>query len=590
MVWVVMKSVVRNKQIRFLTCLNVFLCIICLNSFANNTQTLFVPDLDNQTFRHEVIKLIRAAAINHLSAKITQPMKNLDKKWSNHYQTTDWHLHLTVYHHGQIVGHTQVHGKSLAEVLKISTESALHSISAHPLSRSLLDEYRFKVDFEYYPSHHYAFIEYGNEGLELSGNRVVVRSLTQDVLYQQIQRSKTYLLRAIDPQYHGLFKFYNASLDQSERLLRTVYSASTLYTLLKIQSVEEKQLKPHGGLRRLDLAPTINLTRFILSNQLLSGANKGAFYYGYDPISHEHVRRLVVGTAAKSIFALLILHAQNSHESLYLERAKMAGDWLLACVDEKGRVMPILTWKDNQWLSSHRQSLLYSGQVLSALSRLYAVTQDQRYLVASKRIADHFVRLVNQQGPLLGDEYRPANSISSSWVLMSLMDYARIDPAPRYQSTLVRVGQTILQRQIVAVDDIDNHGRYLDAMTASGNGWINEVMGTAYSFCLNHKTAHHCQSYYDATLRTSRWLLQNAYTPENMFAIKNPQRALGGFITNFRAETVRTDAVCHAVNSILLVLSSNNVVKRFDSSAILLSSPERSLREILPLLRAGVSS
>jgi len=582
MVWVVMKSVVRNKQIRFLTCVRIFLCIICLNSFANNTRMLFVPDLDHRTFRHEVIKFIRAAAIDHLSLKITQPMKNLDKKWSNHYQKTDWHLHLTVYHHGQIVGHSQVHGKSLADVLKNATEKALHSISAHQLSRSLLEAYRFKVDFEYYPSHHYAFIEYGNEGLELSGNRVVVRTLTQDVLSQQLQRSKAYLLRSIDPQYHGIFKFYNASLDQSERLLRTVYSASTLYTLLKIQAVEENQLKTEGkpSLRGLD--PTSDLAKFILSNQILSGANKGAFYYGYDPISHEHVRRLVVGTAAKSIFALLLLHAQNPQESLYLERAKMAGDWLLAGVDEKGMMMPTRTWKNNRWVKSHRQSLLYSGQVLSALSRLYALTHDRRYLIASKRIADHFVMLVNQQGSLLGDEYRPANSISSSWVLMSLIDYAQVDPAPCYQSTLMRVGQTILKRQIVMIDDIDNHGRYLDAMTASGNGWINEVMGTAYSFCLKHRTAHDCQSYYDATLRTSRWLLQNAYTPESMFSIKNPQRALGGFITNFRAETVRTDAVCHAVNSLLMVVSANNM-KPFHP----LSLPERPLREILPLLRAG---
>lgn len=589
-------------------------CLILTNLYANNSDTSFVPDLDNNTFRHEVLKFIRSAAMHHVTSGVTLPMDNLDKKWNNHYQKTDWHPHLTVYHHGQILGQSEAHGKSLADVLVLVTEQALRSIHGYELTSAVLQEYRFKVDFEYVPFYHYAFIEYHTQGLELSGNRVVVRTLTKKSISEQIERSKGYLLRSLDPQYHGIFKFYDASLDSSNRLLRTVYSASTLYTLIKIHTLplmpvlptssegkgrdplskltmhgqgESSSLSLRDDGRVLSLKPIHELTQFILSNQLLTGSHKGAFYYGYDPKTHSFLRRLVVGTTAKSIFALLALNEQEPKNALYLARAKIAGDWLLTRVEANGNVNSILVWKNDQWQSTYRQSLLYSGQVLAALARLYRITHEQRYYQGATRIADHFVQLVNQNGPLLGDDYRPANSISSSWVLMSLIDYAKINGSPRYQSIISQIAQTILQRQIISVDDIYNHGRYLDAMTASGNGWINEVIGTTFFFCLQHQASRSCQTYDDAMLRTSRWLLQNAYTPENMFIVKNPHRALGGFITNFRGSTVRTDAVCHAVNSLLMVLSANKL-KQFHHEDIMLSLPERPLREILPLLRAGI--
>jgi len=126
-----------------------------------------------------------------------------------------------------------------------------------------------------------------------------------------------------------------------------------------------------------------------------------------------------------------------------------------------------------------------------------------------------------------------------------------------------------------------SHGRYLDAMTTSGNGWINEVMGDWYNFCSQQQLTN-CQPYREAMWRTSRWLIQNAYSPQNSYDIANPRRAHGGMITNFNTWTVRTDAVCHALNGLISLLSIENKNK-----SPLVSLPEQPLREILPLLRAG---
>ena len=118
-------------------------------------------------------------------------------------------------------------------------------------------------------------------------------------------------------------------------------------------------------------------------------------------------------------------------------------------------------------------------------------------------------------------------------------------------------------------------------MTTSGNGWINEVMGVLFNFCQKEQL-HNCNQYRNAMVLTSRWLLQNAYTPQNTFNIKNPANAIGGFITNITTETVRTDAVCHGVNSLITLLT---IAKQ--KQEVFVTLPERPLAEILPLLRAG---
>lgn len=562
----------------FRSVLVIFLFMSCFNLAYSQTPYAhsFVPDSDNVVFRNEIIHFVRAVADHHLAESSLAAMHNLDSKWANHYQKTRWNVTISLYHRGIRASSSHIQGSSLSSVLQQATANALNALAPKKLSVTDLDDYRFEVDFDYYPRQQYAVIEYGNQGLELLGNRVPVRHLTVSKINHQLARSQDYLLRLMDQKTYGYCKFYNAYSDEKQLQLRTVYSASSLYTLLQLdawrpQSKIEALFKP--------------MAQFIISNQITTGPQKGGFYYAIDPLTQQHTCRVVVGTAAKSIFALLAMHQRYPKDSVYLDHAKQAGDWLIQQVDSQGHVIAAAVCYGKQWQYNRKQSLLYSGQVLSALSRLYHVTQDRRYLLPAKHIADHFMQLVATQGPLLGDDYRPANSISSSWILMSLLDYVKIDTQSVYLSPIYRIARMLLSRQITNRCDIYNHGRYLDAMTASGNGWINEVMGNFYHFCKTSSQKSQCQPYYQAILATSRWLLQNSFTPENAFAVKNPARALGGMITNFSSQTVRTDAVCHSVNSLLLLESA--LPKNIAVDQKLINIPERALIEILPLLRAG---
>src|SRR5690606_32563053 len=80
---------------------------------------------------------------------------------------------------------------------------------------------------------------------------------------------------------------------------------------------------------------------------------------------------------------------------------------------------------DGTWRVTERESVLYTGQVLSALSRLYEATGDARYLDGAARTAGRLVAKVEREGCYLGDDYREPNPISSSWAILSLFEFAR---------------------------------------------------------------------------------------------------------------------------------------------------------------------
>lgn len=533
-------------------------------------QTVRIPDTDNQQFRDEITQYVRDLAENKAAPK--SELDALDHKWANRYQTTDWSVVISLYHQGEVIGQGKSHSSLLSETLKNATMQTLQNAKIKTLDPRQASDYRFKVVFDYYPARVYPFIEYQDQGLELTGSRVALRTLDTDRIKNQIKSSVDYLLRAMHPQLHGFFKFYNAGTDKRETLLRTIYSSSSLFTLIQwYEKTNDPDLK----------AKFKPIAEFILSNQVKDGPHAGGFYYGMTPKDNKRTCVLVVGTTSKTIFTLLLMNQIYKEDPTYLNAARKAGDWLLTMVDKDGRVQPIANCEQGGWVYDDKQSLLYSGQVLSALSRLYITTKDPRYYKTAEKIAQQFVKLIEMKGPLVGDEYRPPNSISTSWVMMSLIDFAKIKPDPLYLNTIEKTGAKILSRQIKDPGDIYSNGRYLDAMTTSGNGWINEVLGVYHGFCEANKLSQ-CERYKDAIVLTSRWLIQNAYSKENTYNVKNPANAIGGFITKFTTRSVRTDAVCHGVNSLIWLLNNTG-----DKEQILLELPEKPLEQVLPLLRAG---
>ncbi len=368
----------------------------------------------------------------------------------------------------------------------------------------------------------------------------LIRNLDKELIRQKIDQGKEFLFRAMHENEHGFYKKYDALEDGFGDRLHTVYSASIIYTFLYINDFERDE-------RILDQAS--GWGDFLISMQNKNKGDKryGAFHYSYYLDNKEKEKKFVVGTSALSIFTLLRLHYLTG-ESKYLESAKLAGDWLITMQEPDGSMEPYVRYSDGKWVHGTKESLLYNGQVLSSLSRLYGVTGEKKYYGTAEMIAKRFAEKYEEEKGYIEGEYREKNPISNSWVVMSLMDFYKVNQDNYYKEIIFELSDIILGNQIKDTNDLLNYGRWNGAYSTSGNAWISEVMAEMYRFC-KEQGREDCDKYKDAVVKAIRWLIQNTYSENNTSFLKNPERAIGGIFWNEQNKYVRTDSVCHALNS-----------------------------------------
>ena len=514
-------------------------------------------------FRDAVLAYVRETARRHLDGDAPQSAAAL------HYPG-HWQLSVSIYHRGRKVGVADADADHLDRALGQAVVRALRRGKRPVLEPSSLPQARFLVSFEYPPGRWYAFIEYQDEGRELVGEVVAVRRLTISRVQAQVAAAIDYLLRAVQRPLHGLAKKYDVRENSFERQLRTIYTASTLYTLLR-----STDLSPDEDVE----AHVRPIADFILSMQQDGGDHSGAFHYAYHPQEGRKEERFPVGTTAKTILTLLELH-RRLDDDRYLDAAVRGGNWLLRMQGADGTLPSQADTGSGTDTPPGRFSIFYNSQVLSALSRLYQVTLSERFLTGATSIAHRLLQSTEEQGALLVDDVRgKVGSITTSWVVMALLDYARAVDDDSLLDTVFRSADAVLARQLGNAADIYNHGRFSDTSTTSGNGWISEVMVQVYLNCVAHRGPD-CGRYRESVVLVSRWLIQNTYDDANTFHIPEPANAIGGLMRNPREESVRTDAVCHAANGLMGLLE-------IADRDVLLSLPEPPLEAVLNQLRLG---
>lgn len=451
------------------------------------------------------------------------------------------HVVVSIWADGRPLALARSRHDEVCAALEQATRSA---VASSRLSRAQLGYARFAVEFTHLDV---AMIEHGEGGVELVKGFVPVRRVDKGMVRRHLDAGRDYLLRVIDAQRGGVHKYYYADTSEFEDRLHTIYTASAVYTLLALYRHDHDE-RLRGPIERGG--------RFLLSMQRIAPGldGHGAFHYSVD-LQGRREPLFVVGTTAKSIFTLIELHAFTK-DTAYLDAARLAADWLIGMQEPDGSVIAKLEVEDaseGELQASERESTLYAGQLSSALSRLYVATGDERYLAAAGRTATYLLDKQAREGCYVGDEYRKANPVSSSWLILSLFDYAKASGDTRVRATAYACADELLERQLDAPDDIDRHGRWGGSLSSSGNGWLAEVYALLFRECRASDSAR-CSEYREAIVRVFRVLMQHTYTPESAFAAKRPAIANGGLFWNTRERYVRTDAVCHALNAYVFMI------------------------------------
>lgn len=512
----------------------------------------------SERFRNLTVQFVRAVAEDYFGGQSVQYPGELEIRGN-------WELDITVYHQGEIKGEGSGKGKDeiLSLVLEEATGNALED-GGQSFDKEDIKDVRFLISF---PDQAFSFIEYNGEGKELIENLVITRSLDKELILEKIEQGKEFLLRAVHEDEYGFYKQYDTLNDDFGNRLHTVYSASIIYTLLKIYDFDKDE--------RI-LAGIPDWGDFLLSMQSKDKEAYGAFHYSYYLKSEEKQLRFVVGTTALSIFTLLDLYALTG-DSKYLESVKLGGNWLTTMQKSDGWMKAYQEYKGEEWVYGEKKSLLYNGQVLAALSRLYQVTGEKRYYDAAEKIARRFAEKVEKEGYYLGDDYRSKNPISSAWVIMSLLDFYKINQDEYYKDIIIKSSAELLERQQLDTDQPLYYGTWKRAYSTSGNGWLAEVMVEVYNFYREHGVAG-ADRFKEAAVRVTWWIIQNTYSAENTFFLKEPQKAIGGSFWNYENLYVRTDSVCHAVNAYVGIINDLE-------DGLLLTIPEEPFEVILRELK-----
>ncbi len=551
----------------------------------------------NQEFRDLIIEFLREKAKSKFSeGDVSFIFKRLSIEGN-------WQPKLILYYQGEVIGKGEGESPILSLALEKSLESLFNNSRVQGLTEKEFGETIFFIEM---PSlgESFSFVENEGKGIEIIEGLTAIRELDKNLILEKIKEGKEFLYRVENQEEHGFYKKYDPlsvmsmknfsssspslSLRESsvfESRLYGPYSASIIYTFLYIYNLEEdKEILKHIE----DWAGFL----FSMQNKKEGSKSYGAFHYSFYLDGKEKEERFVVGTSALSIFTLLKLY-DLENEPKYLESAKLAGDWLLTMQNEDGTMKPYVHYVDEKWLYGQKESLLYEGQVLSALSKLYGATGIKKYLDGAEKIAKRFAQKYEEEQGYIKGEYRDKNPISNSWVVMSLMDFSKVKPIDRYKKVVFELSAEVLgnQRPIFHAeeskvekgtkssltieglaennDDLYNYGSWGGSYSSSGTGWMSEVMAETYKFCLDERRGD-CDKYKEGVIRAIRSIIQNTYSKENVFNLENPGMAIGGVFWNKNEKYVRTDSVCHALNSYTIILN-------YLDEAVLLSIPEEQI-------------
>jgi hypothetical protein len=509
----------------------------------------------------------RRATVAYINAVVTSTLSGVTVSCPRSLSVPgDWRIRVIRYAYGLVAGEAESQGNGFGPVLASAVRGAIGKrLSADELARS-----RFKV-VTLDPSR-YAFVVYGDDAFEVVEDVVVWRTLTKEHVRACIEASKQYLFRVLDPVTHGARKYYDSASDQFEPRAYSIYTASVLFSLMRLYDYDRDE----KILSHLDLS-----ARFLLEMQHLeSGPAFGAFHYSRYLVTGELEMRFVAGTTAKSIFTLLMLY-ERTGQARYLEAAGRGGDWLLSRIGKDGSTKPVLRYVEGSWRSSKRLSFLYTGQMLSALSRLYRVSGEERYLESGRLLAEFVIARVAAEGDYLGDDYRAPNPISSSWVILSLFDFFLASGDRFYLDIVLNNSEALLERQLRDERSILSFGRWHASETTSGNGWINEVFSDLYHYRKEHDLGG-LEEIRRALARVTRYGIQNTYNRANSYLVRNPDRAIGGAYWNAQNRYVRTDSVCHAVNAYVAMVDEYE-----DEVLVTVARQDESLFEFLDRRSAG---
>jgi len=270
--------------------------------------------------------------------------------------------------------------------------------------------------------------------------------------------------------------------------------------------------------------------------------------YRYDPAKRyayftedDGVR---LGAAALGI---LMIREKGDVLRAPTEEEVALGEFLLAMQRDDGSFQTFL-----QDEPTDVDEMFYSGEALTALARLSAVSQDARYDNALEKGFTHYRTKI-------ADDFWPQYS---PWHMQAYAIYFEETDNEEYARYVYWLAEGLIQTMLE--DDPharpDEEGRFFNPKYrdwgpphSSSTGIYLEGLAYAYRLAKERDDAAEARRFEEAVRKGTRALMQVQWTPESAYYIQEPSRVVGHFKVSVTNNVGRIDQLGHAANAFVVV-------------------------------------
>ena len=308
---------------------------------------------------------------------------------------------------------------------------------------------------------------------------------------------------------YGIYPRFDNNIDNYNivRHASTIWSLICRYRMMPVES----------------LAQTIRKTIAYMLTQIIYDENGAA--YMYEAKSDE----VKLGASANSVIAMT--EYMNAFENMeYLDVCTALGEGILNMFDAgTGEYWHVLNGDLTR--KEKERTVYYDGEATFALTRLYGLTHDERWLNAAKRAVDHFIEAEYEQ-------------YKDHWVAYSLNEITKyVTDRQDYYDFALR--NATVNMQTIAERDTTWH-TYLELLMSTFEVYDRMVT--------NQIPVHDfdIQDLLDTIEIRAQRQLNGFFFPEYAMYMKNPQRILYTFMVRHDGYRIRIDDVQHNIGGYYL--------------------------------------
>ncbi len=324
----------------------------------------------------------------------------------------------------------------------------------------------------------------------------------------------------------------------------------------------------------------------------------GKFRYQYDPLSNSYIKEYNLLRPSGTIYSLCQLYAvdprselvnaaerairflkfyikpfHNSRAVVWKDKVKLGGNALAilalaeyAEVTGRRQDLPLMKGlaqyivedqEPNGGFISTRiyssgadtgfRSLYYPGEAILALTRLYELDQDERWLEVSERAAQYLIakRKDHSLNELVHDH----------WLMIALERLYRHRPNIKYAEEVFRLAEAIILAQRDGVHRRSKRpewlGSYYTPPRSTPTAIRSEGLVAAYHLAVKLKREDMAEKALRALRLAAGFQLRTQFSRQAAASYSRPDRLTGGFAASLEDPSVRIDYVQHNISAIL---------------------------------------